>query len=31
VLFSASKAVTAMLVHLLDERDLIRLDDPVCD
>jgi CubicO group peptidase (beta-lactamase class C family) len=30
-LFSASKAVTAMLVHLLDERNLIRLDDPVCE
>lgn len=28
-LFSASKAVTAMLVHLFDERDLLRLDDPV--
>ena len=31
VLFSASKAVTAMLVHLLDKKNLIRLDDPVCD
>jgi len=29
--FSASKAVTAMLIHLLDERNLIRLDDPVCE
>jgi CubicO group peptidase (beta-lactamase class C family) len=28
-LFSASKAVTAMLVHLLDQRDLVHLDDPV--
>jgi len=28
---SASKAVTAMIVHLLDERNLIRLDDPVCE
>jgi CubicO group peptidase (beta-lactamase class C family) len=28
-LFSASKAVTAMLVHLLDERRLVHLDDPV--
>lgn len=28
-IFSASKAVTAMLVHLLDERRLIHLDDPV--
>lgn len=31
VQYSASKAVTAMLVHLLDERNLLRLDDPVCD
>jgi CubicO group peptidase (beta-lactamase class C family) len=30
-IFSASKAVTAMLVHLLDERDALRLDDRVCD
>jgi CubicO group peptidase (beta-lactamase class C family) len=30
-IFSAAKAVTAMLVHLLDERDLIRLDDPVSE
>ncbi len=30
-IFSATKAVTAMLVHLLDERNLIRLDDRVCD
>jgi len=28
---SASKAVTAMIVHLLDERNLIRLDDSVCE
>ncbi len=28
-LFSASKAVTAMMVHLADERHLIHLDDPV--
>jgi CubicO group peptidase (beta-lactamase class C family) len=30
-IFSASKAVTAMLIHLLDQRNLIRLDDPVCE
>ena len=30
-LFSASKAVTAMLVHLLNQRHLIHLDDPVCE
>ncbi|MBI1814760.1 MAG: beta-lactamase family protein [Deltaproteobacteria bacterium] len=29
--FSASKAITAMLIHLLDQRNLIRLDDPVCE
>ncbi|MBI4516484.1 MAG: beta-lactamase family protein [Deltaproteobacteria bacterium] len=29
--FSASKAVTAMLIHLLDQRHLIHLDDPVCE
>lgn len=29
--FSASKAVTAMLIHLLDEQNFIRLDDPVCE
>lgn len=28
-LFSASKMVTAMLVHLLDERGDVRVDDPV--
>jgi len=30
-LFSASKAVTAMLIHKLDELDRLRLDDRVCD
>lgn len=30
-LFSASKMVTAMLIHLLDERRLVHLDDPVCE
>jgi len=30
-LFSASKAVTAMVVHLLDERGVIRLDDRIAD
>jgi CubicO group peptidase (beta-lactamase class C family) len=30
-IFSASKAVTAMLIHLLDQRNLIRLDDAVCE
>jgi len=30
-IFSASKAVTAMIVHLLDQRNLIRLDDPVSE
>jgi len=30
-IFSASKAVTAMVIHLLDERDVIRLDDRVSD
>lgn len=29
--FSVSKAVTAVVMHLLDERDLLRLDDPVCE
>lgn len=28
-MFSASKMVTAMLVHLLEERHLVHLDDPV--
>jgi CubicO group peptidase (beta-lactamase class C family) len=31
VSLSASKAVTAMVIHLLDQRNLIRLDDPVCE
>lgn len=30
-LYSGSKAVTAMLVHLCDERRLLHLDDPVCE
>lgn len=30
-IFSASKAVTAMVVHWLDQRNLLRLDDPVCE
>ncbi|RMD98242.1 MAG: class A beta-lactamase-related serine hydrolase [Deltaproteobacteria bacterium] len=30
-LFSASKAVTAMVVHLLNERNLVHLDDPVAE
>lgn len=30
-IFSASKAITAMLIHLLDERGLIRMDDPVAE
>lgn len=30
-LLSASKPVTAMVIHLLDERNLIRLDDPVSE
>lgn len=29
--FSAAKAVTAMLVHGLDEANRLRLDDPVCE
>lgn len=29
--FSVSKAVTAMVVHLLDSRGLLRLDDPVAE
>jgi CubicO group peptidase (beta-lactamase class C family) len=29
-ILSASKAVTAMLVHLLDQQNLIRVDDPIC-
>ncbi len=30
-LYSASKAVTAMVVHLLDDRGLVHLDDPVVE
>jgi CubicO group peptidase (beta-lactamase class C family) len=30
-LASTSKAITAMLLHHLDERDAIRMDDPVCE
>jgi CubicO group peptidase (beta-lactamase class C family) len=30
-IFSASKAVTAMIVHKLDERGVLRLDDWVCE
>ncbi len=30
-LFSASKAVTAMVIHLLDQRGVLHLDDPVAD
>jgi CubicO group peptidase (beta-lactamase class C family) len=30
-LFSASKAITAMLIHLLDEKRLLHLDDPVAE
>ncbi|MFI5365060.1 MAG: serine hydrolase domain-containing protein [Candidatus Binatia bacterium] len=30
-IYSASKAVTAMIIHLLDQRNLIRLDDAVCE
>ena len=30
-IFSASKAITAMVIHLLDERDLIHIDDRVCE
>jgi len=29
--FSASKAVTAMVIHLLDQQRLLHLDDPVCE
>lgn len=29
--FSVSKAITAMVVHMLDGRNLLRLDDPVCE
>lgn len=30
-IYSASKAVTAMVVHLLDQEHRVHLDDPVCD
>jgi CubicO group peptidase (beta-lactamase class C family) len=30
-LLSATKAVTAMIIHLLDQRNMIRLDDPVAE
>jgi CubicO group peptidase (beta-lactamase class C family) len=30
-IFSASKAVTAMVIHLLDQKHLIHLDDPICE
>src|SRR5205809_5296248 len=30
-IFSSAKAVTAIVIHLLDQRDVIRLDDPVCE
>ncbi len=30
-MLSAAKAVTAMVIHLLDQRDMLRLDDPVCE
>jgi CubicO group peptidase (beta-lactamase class C family) len=30
-LYSSSKAITAMLVHMLDERNLVHLDDPVAE
>jgi len=30
-LFSASKAVTAMVIHLLDQRHLLHLNDPVAE
>lgn len=30
-LYSASKAILAMLIHKLDERGLLRVDDRVCD
>lgn len=30
-IMSASKSVTSMMVHLLDQQNLIRLDDPVCE
>jgi CubicO group peptidase (beta-lactamase class C family) len=30
-IFSASKAVTAMVIHSLDEQHLLHLDDPICE
>jgi len=30
-IFSASKAITAMVVHLLDQRDLLHVGDRVCE
>jgi len=30
-IFSAAKAVTAMVMHLLDQRHLIHIEDPVCE
>jgi CubicO group peptidase (beta-lactamase class C family) len=30
-IFSASKALTAMVVHLLNQRHQVHLDDPVCE
>jgi CubicO group peptidase (beta-lactamase class C family) len=30
-IFSAAKAVTAMVVHILDQGNLVRLDDPLCE
>jgi len=29
--FSASKAVTAMVIHLLDQRRELHIDDPICE
>jgi CubicO group peptidase (beta-lactamase class C family) len=31
VIYSASKAMTAMVVHLLDQRGLLHIDDRVCE
>lgn len=30
-IFSASKAITAMLIHLLDDRGVVHVDDRVCE
>lgn len=30
-IYSASKAITAMVIHLLDQRRLVHLNDPVCE